>query len=137
MSKSSVDSLKIKAKLLQKAKKSKGEEIALKEAFKIIAESAGYNSWKDLKDSYELADLVNPPRWSAQWKKWFSTKEEALEFLKSDEFILPYRKQFFVCDRDYLSGLDVDPDSTDFKCLGNDWTSDLAVKTLQDKLQKS
>ena len=137
MSQSSVDSLKIKAKLLQKAKKSKGENIALKDAFKIIAKSAGYETWKDLKDSYEFADLINPPKWSAQWKKWFSTKEEALKFQKEGEYILPYRKQFFVCDEDYLERLEIDPKSSDFISLGCDWTTIEAVEIIQSRLSKS
>ena len=137
MSQSSVDSLKIKAKLLQKAKKSKGETIALKDAFEIIAKSADYESWKKMKDSYEFADLVNPPRWSAQWKKWFSTKEEALRFQKEGEYILPYRRQFFVCDEDYLKGLKINPNAPKFSSLGSDWTSIEAVEIIQRWLRKS
>ncbi|CBW27834.1 conserved hypothetical protein [Halobacteriovorax marinus SJ] len=131
MSSSSIESLKIKAKLLQKAKKSKGEDIALKEAFKIIAKTAGYENWKALKDSYELADLVNPPRWASQWKKWFSTIEEARKFATPTEYILPYRKQFFVCDDNYLRELGLDSSSTELLELGREWTDDLTRERLK------
>ncbi|WP_372655902.1 glyoxalase superfamily protein [Halobacteriovorax sp.] len=136
MSQSSVDSLKIKAKLLQKAKRSKGEEIALKDAFEIIAKSANYSNWKTLKDSYEYADLVNPPKWSAQWKKWFSTKEEALKFQKENEFLMVYRKQFFICDSDYLKELGIDPTAEDICALGKDWTTEKVRDFIRNKLQK-
>jgi hypothetical protein len=122
MSHSSVDSLKIKATLLQKAKKKKAAAFSLKEAYLIIAKTAGYSSWKDMKDAYDLADLLNPPRWSALWKVWFGSKEEAIKHLTPETFLLPYRNHFFICDADYLSALSIPSDDVDLLKVGNDWS---------------
>ncbi|WPU65040.1 hypothetical protein [Peredibacter starrii] len=123
MSGSSIDSLKIKAKLLQKAKKKQGKEIALKDAYAIIAKTAGYPSWKEMKDEYEAADVLNPPKWSAQWKTWFANKEEALKHLTPDSYLIPYRKECFICDANYISALGILPDDPDLSRVGHDWTS--------------
>lgn len=119
---STIESLKIRAKLLQKSKKKLGKEIALKDAFTIIAKASGYSTWKELKDSYELADKLNPPHWSAQWKIWFSTKEEALEHLRDEQYLLPYRTQYFICDTNYLNALGLEADNKDLLKVGRDFS---------------
>jgi hypothetical protein len=124
MSNSSIESLKIKAKLLQKAKKKKQESFSLKEAFSLIAKVAGYSSWKRMKDAYELADILNPPRWSALWKIWFSSKEEALKHMTAEtNYLIPYRDQFFICDINYLNALGILEDDQDLLKVGNDWSA--------------
>jgi hypothetical protein len=139
MSNSSIDSLKIKAKLLQKAKKKKGIDFPLKEAFSLIAKSAGYSSWKKMKDDYEMADILNPPRWSALWKIWLSSKEEALGHMTTKgNYLLPYRNQFFICDINYLNALGVLEDDEDLLRVGNDWSDPQdkeAWKSLVKKLK--
>lgn len=140
MSHSSIDSLKIKAKLLQKAKMKAGKEFSLKEAYTLIAKTAGYSSWKAMKDDYEMADILNPPRWSALWKIWFSSKEEALQHMTADsKYLIPYRNQFFVCDANYLNALGVAEDDQDLQKVGNDWSSPkdkAAWKRLINKIKK-
>lgn len=137
MSYSSIDSLKIKAKLLQKAKKKAGVEFPLKDALATIAKTAGYSSWKEMKDDYELADLLNPPKWSALWKVWFSNKEEALKHLMPGNYLLPYRNQYFICDLNYLSALGISSDDIDLLKVGKDWSAPLdkeGWKRLKEKL---
>jgi hypothetical protein len=120
---SSIDSLKIKAKLLQKSKKKKNADFSLKEAYLLIAKTAGYSSWKEMKDTFELADVLNPPRWSALWKIWFSSREEALSHMVSGSYLLPYRSQFFICDANYLNALGISIDDRDLLKVGNDWSN--------------
>ncbi len=121
---SSINSLKIKAKLLQKAKKKAGQTLTLKDSFSILAKTAGYDSWKEMKDTYELGDILNPPRWSAMWKIWFSTKEEALlHFNQKENYLLPYQKQFFICDMNYVNALGLSEDDIDLQKIGRDWSS--------------
>ena len=122
MSHSSIESLKIKAKLLQKAKKKSGTDFTLKESYALLAKNAGYGSWKEMKSDYELADLLNPPRWSALWKVWFSSKEEARLHLESN-YLLPYRNQYFICDSNYLNALGLSTDDPDLLQVGHDWSS--------------
>ena len=123
MSNSSIDSLKIKAKLLQKAKRKKNPTFALKEAFSLIAKTAGYSSWKEMKETYVMADILNPPRWSAIWKTWFSSKNEAVKHLNTNEnYLIPYRDQFFICGVDYLNALGISVDDPDLLLVGHDWS---------------
>jgi hypothetical protein len=129
MLKSSISSVKIKAKLLQKAKSKSDKNFALKDAFAIISKAAGYNSWKEMKDSYDESDIFNPPNWSAHWKTWFATIEEARQNLKPELYLLPYRKQFFLCDSDYLKALGIDSNDSDLLRVGNDWSRPLDLKS--------
>lgn len=137
MSRSSIESLKIKAKLLQKAKMKAGKEFALKDAYALLAKAASFSSWKEMKDSYELSDIFNPPHWSGQWKIWFATRNEALECLKNHAgFLLPYRDQFFICDKDYLNALGVSADDEDVRKIGRDWTRPLDEEAFLRLIEK-
>lgn len=119
---SALDSLKIKAKLLQKAKKKAGKPIRLKDAFETLARHAGFESWRDLKEVFEATELFCPPGTSAHWKTWYSSYEEALEHLKTGPgYLLPYRKHFFVCEADYLEHLGVARDDADLEKVGRNW----------------
>lgn len=122
MSRSSIESLKIRAKLLQKSKKKSGKEIQLKDALQVIAKAKGFDSWRELNANFEETDLFNPAHWSAQWKVWYSTVDEARTNLKASEFLLPYHKQFFICDVHYIQALGITPEDSDLKTIGNDWT---------------
>jgi hypothetical protein len=136
MLKSSISSVKIKAKLLQKAKSKSDSKFALKDAFAIISKAAGYNSWKEMKDSYDESDIFNPHNWSAQWKTWFATIDEARHNLKPDHYLIPYRKQFFVCDRDYLRALGISSNDEDLMKVGNDWSAPMDFKSWENLKSK-
>lgn len=124
MTYSSIESLKIKAKLLQKAKKKAGIEFPLKDAYGVLAKTAGYSSWKEMIDSYELADVFNPPKWSALWKIWFGSREAALlHFKNPDQYLIPYQKQFFICDVNYIRTLGLSEEDSDLTLVGNDWSA--------------
>lgn len=120
MSLSSLESLKIKAKLLQKKKND--PNFKLKQSYEIIARTSGYSSWKEMKDSIELGDLLNPPKWSAIWKNWVSTKKEALDQLEKNQFILPFRNNYFICTIDYINALGIKSDDPDLILVGQDWS---------------
>ena len=77
MSASRIDSLKIKAKLLQKAKKRAGNPIPLKDAFAIQASKSGCTSWREMKATLELHEILRPRHSSALWSVWYATYEEA------------------------------------------------------------
>lgn len=136
MSLSVLESLKIRAKLLQKAKKKNGEEIQLKDALEKVAVSAGYESWRELKVSLEETEMFNPSNWSAQWKTWFATYEEAKSHLSDSTYLLPYRKQFFICDHHYLESLGIELNDKDLKLVGNDWVKPVDEKAFLRLKQK-
>jgi hypothetical protein len=122
MPSSRLDSLKIKAKLLQKAKQRAGQPIALKDAYAILAKAAGYPSWRDMKATLEEHEALRPPKASALWNVWYASYDEAKRHvLEHGGFLLPYQKQFFVCDEHYVQSLGLELDDPDLEKVGADW----------------
>jgi len=124
MPSSRIDSIRIKAKLLQKAKKRAGNPIALKEAYEIIARSSGFASWRDMKSTIEKHEVLRPSRASALWNIWYATHSEGQKHIVDHGgFLLPYQKQFFVCDEDYIRSLGLELDDSDLQLVGYDWVT--------------
>ena len=100
-----LEKLKLKAKLLVKAKKKNGEPFSLKDALNKIARLSGHSSWRELRRSPAEKDLYWRPTGSIP-NHWCKTYEEAKALhLKNGGFLLPYRWQFFVSQPDYIEGL--------------------------------
>lgn len=120
---SRIASLKIKAKLLQKAKKKAGKTIQLKEAYEIIAKSAGYQSWREMKEHVERhADFRPSNKSLPYWNNWYNSYEQAKEHCNlQHQFLLPFESQFFVCEIDYIEALGIHKDDTDLVLAGHDW----------------
>lgn len=122
MSTAGIESLKIKAKLLQKIKKNAGKPIQLKDAFDILAKASGFKSWRELKELFEATEHYCPKGSSARWKVWYKSYDQAEAQLKAgDGFLLPYRDHFFICDFDYVHFLGIERDDTDLKNVGRNW----------------
>jgi len=133
---SRLDSLKIKAKLLQKAKKKAGQEITLKSALDKIAKLSGFLSWRDLNENLKenaFAHLMS----SAHWHTWYGSYEKAKVHLeKNGGYLLAYQKQFFICDEDYIKSLGLQPDDSDLLKVGNNWVEPKNAKAWQSLRQK-
>ena len=123
MSLSGIESLRIKAKLLQKAKKRAGKPIQLKEAFEILAKASGFKSWRELKEIFEATEHYCPHGSSARWKIWIKSYDEARDQLSSmkEGFLLPYRDHFFICDLEYIEFLGIEKDDPDLTLMGRNW----------------
>jgi hypothetical protein len=122
MTVSRVESLRIKAKLLQKAKRRAGKTCALKEAFAIIARHSGFQSWQQMKATLEADEVLRPPHVAALTNVWFATYAEGKAHLETRKgFLLPYQRQCFICDSDYLATIGVQQDDSDLIAVGNDW----------------
>lgn len=119
---SSLDSLKIKAKLLQKAKKKSGIALQLKDALDTIARLSGFPNWREMKTVTEETEIFLPSPSSANWKTWYASYEDALAHLaKGEGFLLPYRKQFFICDTHWIERLGIPADDADLALVGRNW----------------
>lgn len=124
MSVSRIESLRIRAKLLQKAKKRAGLPFALKNAFAIIAASSGFQSWREMKATIETHEVLRPTDSCALCSVWYSSYEEGKAHIAAHGgFLLPYQKQFFVCDANYVSTLGLRLDDPDLKEVGDDWVT--------------
>ena len=137
---SRIESLRRKAKLLQKAKARAGTPIALKDAYTLIAKSAGFVSWQAMKATVETHELLRPRQASALWSVWYGTYEEGKAHLdQHGGYLLPYQKQCFVCDTDYLASLGLQPGDPDLLQVGNDWVKPCdegAYKRLLGKIKR-
>lgn len=120
---SRLDSLRKKAKLLQKSKKKAGKPIQLKEAYLIVARAAGYSSWQDMKEVVQLHEAFRPSNMTLPyWDDWYPTYQDARKNLKKkNQFLLPYENQFFICGINYIEVLGLDKDDSDLALVGNDW----------------
>ncbi|MEZ4871083.1 MAG: glyoxalase superfamily protein [Bdellovibrionales bacterium] len=118
-----IESLKIKAKLLQKSKKKNGKPIQLKEAFEILAKASGYSNWRAMKESVDQYSLFRPQGVSLPyWNNWYSSYEEAKQHQKKNsDYLIPYEQQFFLCGIDYIEALGIDRNDPDLALVGYDW----------------
>ncbi len=122
---SRISSLKIKAKLLQKSKHKLGKPIRLKDAYNIIAKSAGYTSWREMKESVEQYALFRPSGISLPyWNNWYDSYKDAKKYQRTNsDFLLPYEQQFFLCGIDYIEALGINRNDPDLELVGKDWFS--------------
>ena len=120
---SQIQHLKNKAKLHRKAKAKAGKPIALKDALEIIAKHANFASWRELKENLDANAILVRHLGSSVWNVWYSSYEDAVRDLNQREgrFLLPYQKQFFICDIHYVNRLNIDVDDADLKLVGNNW----------------
>jgi hypothetical protein len=80
------------------------ELLKLKHALAVIAFEKGFQSWEALKLQIGLikGGFLN---------LWFRNYEEAKAYQRqSGGFLLPYKKQFFICNEDYIRGLGLNPE---------------------------
>jgi hypothetical protein len=140
---SRLESVKIKAKLLQKAKARLGRPIQLKVAFQILAKIAGFESWREMKQTLQDSEEFVAPFSSAHWNVWYSSYEESKMHLQDHGgYLLPYQKHFFVCDENYIKSLGIAIDDPDLQKVGFNWVepkdpnawSSLRVKLRQARL---
>lgn len=135
---SRIESLKIKAKLLQKAKKKAGKEMALKDALDLLAKTSGFKTWREFKELLEATEKFYPAKGSAYWNVWYSSYEEACQHLseKSDAYLLPYQKDFFICEADYIERLGIAREDADLKKVGRNWVEPLDMVAWGKLLRK-
>jgi hypothetical protein len=91
------------------------QDIKRKHALAVIALENGFNSWLDAKIqlNFIVGGYLNP---------WFAHYDEAKAHLQSSGgFLLPYKKQFFICEANYLSHIGFDPMDSDWALIHNDW----------------
>ncbi|NKB89342.1 MAG: hypothetical protein GKS06_14075 [Acidobacteria bacterium] len=103
-------------------------EVRLKHALTVIATEAGFPSWPQLKSFCELDVLpaTTPPmhvgRMESLLNTWFADHSEARASREaSGGYLLPYRKQYFVCGPEGVQLLGLDPQDPDWARIGFDF----------------
>lgn len=123
MVRSRIESLKTRAKLLQKAKIKNGTPMRLKDALNKIASLSGFENWRDLKHTLDTNDiLLQFGKGGPQGFPWFKSYEEACQYRdQTNGILIPYQKDFFVADDDYLKAFGLDSENEDLKKVGRNW----------------
>ena len=122
--------------------------LRLKHALSVIAIEHGYASWNDLKHYLEKRDAIRdkraytplyPRRCAGFLNEWYASYEVARSHLEQvGGYLLPYKQHFFLCKRDYIEVLGLDPDDEDWERIGWDWAKAAdrdAWERLNSKLQ--
>ena len=89
--------------------------IQRKQALLVIALEKGFQTWTDLKCQLPFirGGFLN---------QWFSHYGEAKSYLQANGgFLLPFKKQFFVCTADYINNLGFNANDLDWTLIGYDW----------------
>jgi hypothetical protein len=91
------------------------QSIQRRHALQVIAIERGFRSWPDLKCQllFIRGGFLN---------QWFVQYEEGKAYQRSHGgFILPFKKQFFVCTTDYIIDLGFDVCDPDWVLIAHDW----------------
>lgn len=92
-------------------------DIKRKHALAVIAIEKGFESWSDLKCQLPFirGGFLN---------QWFADYTQAKSYQQiNGGFLLPFKKQFFICDTNYISNLGFNAEDNDWKLIGYDWVS--------------
>ena len=97
----------------------------------VVAMELGFRGWAQLahvlEDGEEGADfgtILCPKRMMVHQNIWVANYLEAQQIRREHGgFLLPYKKQFFIADGDFLLDLGLDPEAEDWERMGRDWVT--------------
>jgi hypothetical protein len=118
--------------------------IRRRDCLAVIAAELGFANWRQMKaalsgdgEVLEFGTLLYPDC-GAGLNRWYTRYEDAATVRAACHgYLLAYRRQYLVVDRDYIESLGLDPADADWRELGFDWVrpASLAARTrLYDKL---
>ena len=56
--------------------------------------------------------------------QWFANYLQAKSYQQiNGGFLLPFKKQFFICDADYINNLGFNAEDNDWQLIGYDWAN--------------
>ena len=95
---------------------------------KLVARRLGFQDWKHALDilsgaqSDDFGTLLYPATCSGHWNIWSAAYAEAAEIRAAHGgYLLAYKRQFLIVDRDYVDSMGLDPDDPDWNRIGRDW----------------
>lgn len=110
------------------------DRIRLKHALAVVAAENGYASWRAAKDAAEAKtwqvdrERVRPGRemyeagMDVLLNRWFASYGDARASLGGRPgFLLPFDRQFFICEEEGILLLGIDPGDPDWERIGWDW----------------
>lgn len=104
--------------------------IKRKHCLAVVARELGFQSWehglcvlRGDADEVDYGDLLYPSGCAVHLNHWFARYAEARAHRHAHGgYLLAFRRQFFVVERDYVVTLGLDPDDPAWRALDWDWT---------------
>ncbi len=85
--------------------------------------------------------LWYPPTLDVFLNRWFTSYEEARRVLDSEGgYLLPYKRQFFVCEAPAIKAMGLDPEDPDWERVGRDGArpaDEQAYQRLREKREQA
>lgn len=92
-----------------------------------LARELGFNGWAHIVAVVEGRDtdfgtLLYPNRCFGFWNVWSADYDEASDIRATrGEYLLGYRRQFFVTGPDFITALGLEPSDPAWERIGHDW----------------
>lgn len=110
------------------------QDIKLKDALELVAKENQCDSWKDYKSSL---DTFWYKKSSPFLTHWFTVHNEAVNFREREGgYLLTYKGQYFVVDRDYIEFLGLDPDAPVWQVIQYDVSPSNHLEKIYDYLKR-
>ena len=95
----------------------------LKHALAIIAQEQGFDSWANLKFYCESSCHTEFSFGGGFLHLWFANYKQAKNHLSisNNEFLLPYRNQFFIANSNYIDFIGIDSTNSDWQDIAYNW----------------
>lgn len=95
----------------------------------VIAAEWGFANYADAKaalsgsaEAQDFGTLLYPRGKGPSLNRWYSNYDEAVRDREIvNGYLIGYKRQFLVVDRDYIESLDLDPDDPDWAEMAWDW----------------
>jgi len=110
------------------------EAVKRKHSLAVIALEKGFSYWGDLKSHCQqlISETFVQDYAGGFLNAWFANYKQAKAHQKkSGGFLLPYKKQFFICDADYINWLGLNAEDADWKAVDFDWVKPASQKAWQ------
>lgn len=119
------------------------EAVQRKHCLTASALSVGFQSWMHAVEVLEgraedFGTLLYPSTCYGHYNIWSASYEEARAIhAQHGGYLLAYKRQFLIVDRDYIESLGLEPEDPDLEAIGRDWVkpaSTAARTRLYEKL---
>jgi len=127
------------------------EQWQLRHCLNLAAADCGFQHWAHAREvlggnagtKADMGDFWHGPEVGGYANHWFAHYEDAQAQLRANphEFLLPYRYQYLVVSKDYISALGLNPDASVWTQIGNDLVAGYAsvswLNLAQQRMQAS
>ena len=132
MSADALTELKTRARLRLNAQRRQEEasDLRLRDCLHAVAREVGFAHWEHARrvlgglaaPGEDMGTFWHAPRTGILLNEWFARREEADAALRRQPraYLLPYRRQFFLVQREFVRELGLDPEDAAWAALAHD-----------------